>query len=743
MFKKIVRLILNILVPAGAALLIGAPCAWAVKAQNWDFDSESSYVDGDFNNTLVNSSGELTLSRELKPLMGQSIFSMVSALVVAPDGSIYFGTSPQGKIYKISNGKNSVYYQPPSGQTNVLSLALDKDGSLLAATCGTAARLVRITNTGGTVTATTIFQNAAVDYIWAIRQTVNGNIYLATGPHGQIWQINPQGQASPLMSIDVHNIMSLVIAPDGSLIAGTDGPGLVIRVNSVTGASFVLMAADSAEISALATDAAGNIFAATASPGLAQGSGGLFQPQNHSGGQPASLDGSGGAASGADQGQDDANNADDSNTPDDDTGDAGDQSDQSSSTQPQSDSNSGQDDGNSAANAVYQITPTGRVTVLLHVPDMILSMLYDQGTLMLGMSDHGRLVFYDPATQTRSLVARLTESNILCMAQDANGVLYLGTANQGQIYQLSASNAAGGTYVSKVLDAQLPADWGAAHFQADIPEGADVEIQTRSGNLPDVDTLGKFWSPWSEPMPAIEYRKISSPPARYLQFRLTLQSDKNGQTPVVHPGWISYQQISVPPEIASVQVQPDPDSPHQLTVQWSATDANNDTMEFKLEYQQQGIPVWINLVEHESDSQYSWDTTGLPDGNYQVKVIASNAPDNTPQDTFAVARQTQWFLVNNTPPEITKVQWQALAGRKVQITGIASDKLSPVTAVSFQIDSGKNWQPAAASDTIFDSPLEGFTARTQALDPGSHRVVIRASDSQGNTAYASVLVTVQ
>ncbi|HMD53323.1 MAG TPA: hypothetical protein VKJ65_02095, partial [Phycisphaerae bacterium] len=417
--------------------------------------------------------------------------------------------------------------------------------------------------------------------------------------------------------------------------------------------------------------------------------------------------------------------------------------DQSNSTQPQPESEQGQEEQGAASNAVYEITPAGRVTVLLHVPDMILCMLYDKGVLMLGLSDHGRLVFYSPATQTRSLIARLNEANILCMTEDGQGELYLGTANQGQVYELSAGNVAQGTYTSKVLDAGLPANWGAAHLQADVPDGADVEIQTRSGNLPDVDTLGKFWSPWSAPMPANEYRKISSPPARYLQFRLTLKSDKNGQTPVVHLGRISYQQINVPPEIADVQLQPDADSVHQINIQWDASDANNDTLEYSLAYQQQGFPVWIKIEEHLSDTQYSWDTSGLPDGYYQVRVIASDAPDNTPQDAFQVARQTHWFLVNNTPPQIANLQWKVLSERQVEITGVASDKLSPVTQVSFKIDSAKNWQPAAASDTIFDSPLEGFRARTQALDPGSHRVVIRATDGKGNVSYASVLVKVQ
>src|SRR5271155_3658792 len=210
MFTNKLRRILSGLI-AIAVVLLAARFAWAVSAQTWDFNSESSYADGHFNNTVVNNLGELALSRELKPLLDRSIFTMISAIVAAPDGSVYFGTSPNGKIYKISNGKSSVYYQPPAGQTDILSLAIDKDGTLLAGTSGTSGQLIRLSESGGTVSATTVFQKASVQYIWAIKQSADGTIFLATGPDGQIWRIDPQGHAKEIFSADVHNIMSLAI----------------------------------------------------------------------------------------------------------------------------------------------------------------------------------------------------------------------------------------------------------------------------------------------------------------------------------------------------------------------------------------------------------------------------------------------------------------------------------------------------------------------------------------------------
>ncbi len=737
MFRNAKLGLKRLLLPVVMGLLAGSPSAFAVHPQSWKFTDEAAYASGHFHGVIVNNYGDLALSRHLKTLLPKTGFDFINAIAVSSKGEIWFGTSPKGKVYRMVNGKPLAAYTPPKSSDQILSLAFAKNGKLLVAACGSKARLVELTvRGGGKVTARTIFQNADVQYIWSILPLSDGSVILATGPNGEVWKISPAGRARILMKTGMHNVTSLALGQDGSVLAGTDGPGLVIRINPKTGKSYVLMSADHAEISALAVDGDGDIFAATASPHRAKLDGGVFTPVLHPNGRPVAL-GTGiqmpgkkgkpgkNAQAGAAAGKPPA---------------------EPTRIPGPFPSTDGDDSAPNApavkSNAVYQISSSGRVRVLLKVSDMVLSMLYAKHHLILGLGGHGRLLSYDPFTQTETLLERLKQSDLLCLAKTRGNRLLIGTANQGQIYQLTARTQHSGTYVSKVLDAKLPATWGAAHIDAKVPAGAAVDIQTRSGNVRDVKASARFWSRWSSLIPANSYRKISSPPARFLQFRLVLKRGGHGASPVIRSTRISYQQINVPPVLSSVQTNYQSKPTHAVLVKWKANDPNGDTLQYTLQYQQKGIPVWIRIAKDISAHHYLWQLAGIPDGYYRVEVIASDAPDNTPSAARSVARESSRIMVDNTAPTIAGLKWHQTAGGHIVVTGVASDKRSPITAVSIQVDSSKNWRPAAASATIFDSPLEGFRGRTGVLGSGSHRIVVKAVDAAGNEAYASVLVTV-
>src|SRR3954466_15222026 len=67
----------------------------------------------------------------------------VFAVWADPDGTVYAGTSPRGKVYRIPPGKNAkadVFFDP--GETYIWALTRAKDGSLLVGT-GTQGKLFR------------------------------------------------------------------------------------------------------------------------------------------------------------------------------------------------------------------------------------------------------------------------------------------------------------------------------------------------------------------------------------------------------------------------------------------------------------------------------------------------------------------------------------------------------------------------------------------------------------------------
>lgn len=75
-----------------------------------------------------------------------------------------------------------------------------------------------------------------------------------------------------------------------------------------------------------------------------------------------------------------------------------------------------------------------------------------------------------------------------------------------------------GVLESRVFDAGGASVWGNVWWNATLPAGSTVLMATRSGRAPSVDGT---WGPWSPPY-AASGRPISSPSARYLQYRATL-----------------------------------------------------------------------------------------------------------------------------------------------------------------------------------------------------------------------------
>ena len=83
-----------------------------------------------------------------------------------------------------------------------------------------------------------------------------GNLYVATGDHGEIFRVTPKGEHSVFFTSDETHIRVLAIDAKGNLIAGSDGSGLIYRI-APDGKAFVLYSAPKKEITALALDSAG------------------------------------------------------------------------------------------------------------------------------------------------------------------------------------------------------------------------------------------------------------------------------------------------------------------------------------------------------------------------------------------------------------------------------------------------------------------------------------------------------
>src|SRR5262249_55842291 len=162
-------------------------------------------------------------------------------------------------------------------------------------------------------------------------------------------------------------------------------------------------------------------------------------------------------------------------------------------------------------------------------------------------------------------------------------------------------------------DAKLISKWGALRWKADTPAGTRVSVAVRSGNLAEPDDT---WSDWSAEQTDPQQAILTAPPARYLQYRVTLTSENSAVSPAVYGLTLRYRTTNQAPEVSKFEV-PDLeaanlDNPKKIKFRWSATDANEDELTYSLYVRKEGWTNWVLLEEDLEKTEYEWDTTTTP-----------------------------------------------------------------------------------------------------------------------------------
>ena len=102
-------------------------------------------------------------------------------------------------------------------------------------------------------------------YLWDLATGRNGDVYIAAGAPAVVYRVPAGGgKAEVLFETADQHIRCLMMAPDGTLWAGSDGAGVIYRIDTkIAGAKpFAAYAAPRREITSLTMDEAGNVYAA-------------------------------------------------------------------------------------------------------------------------------------------------------------------------------------------------------------------------------------------------------------------------------------------------------------------------------------------------------------------------------------------------------------------------------------------------------------------------------------------------
>ncbi len=648
----------------------------------------------------------------------------VQALQTAPGGVIYAATAPDGKVYKLEHKSAGESKSLKSGSESTAAPEKDSKPALDPAW------------------TSSVYFEPATKYIWDLALDKAGNLYVATGDHGEVFKVTAKGEHSVFFKSDETHIRVLAFDAQGNLIAGSDGSGLIYRI-SPGGEGFVLYSAPKKEITALALDRSGNIYAAAV--GEKRGGFGGVTPSS-----PAVLNLGSGTPIGAGGPQVPGMTITPSPNP---------------SAMGGPFPFPGAAPGNGSD--VYRIAPDGSPARLWSShEDIVYALAFDsQGRLLAGTGNRGHIFAITGLDDFADLL-KAPASQVTAFAKAPSGGLYAATSNLGKLFVLGGSPEAEGTYQSDVFDAHIFSRWGRAEFRG----AGNVDLYARSGN---VDNPDRNWSAWHQ-INLQGNEETGIPAARYAQWKAVLHAGSTA--PAVDSVLLNYLPKNAAPEIDDLTVQVGvryqgaqkpsgntigsdsltsssthfdvpPTSSHDrdsIGVRWNAHDENDDQLVYSLYYRGDGEKRWLLLKDNLNDKAYSFDASLLPDGGYVFKLVASDAPSHSPGEALSASRESRRFEVDTTPPRIENLS-ASVENAQIHVTFTAADGFSPIKRAEYSVDAG-DWQYVEPTSQLSDAKTESydFQAKTESPKDGSaaneHVVVVRVYDRYDNMGAAKTLV---
>ena len=710
--------------------------------------TQADFLKGEVENLSIDGRGQLVLGPATE-LVYETPSPFLWTVTPTPDGSLFIGTGNDGRVFRVdAQGKGTPFFD--AAELEVHAIAPGPNGGLYVATSPDG-KIYKVDRNG---TSSTFF-DPQEKYIWAMTVDSKGNVYAGTGEKGVVYKIAPDGKGAPFYQTKATHATALTLDKSGNLLVGTGSPGRVIRVDA-DGKGFILLDSPFQEIRTLRFDDKGTLYVAA------------VNGRATSGAAPAVPTDTGASGGGADSSRAPVPSVSVSTeitaigvveTPGSGGG-----------------SSASRADNRMTKGAIYRIAPDGLWDQLWESKDdSPYDVVFDSdGHLIVATGSKGKIYRLEGDPLEPILLARASAQQVTALYRDSRGRLYYATANPGKLYRLSSTRATRGTYESEVRDAQMVSSWGTVSWHATTPSGSRVEISTRSGNT---ETPDDTWSPWSSTYTTAEGSSITSPKARYLQWRAVLSG--SGEGPVLTSVTAAYLQRNLRPKVTSITVHPpgivfqkpystgDPDlagfdnqtTPDRKLVQaaqnqgasqslgrrtyqkglqtivWRAEDENDDELSYDVWYRREGDVGWNALRRNIPDTILVWDTATVPNGTYFIKIVAADTPSNPAATALSGELESVAFEIDNTPPQIT-VTSTRVEGNRTLIVFDVKDDHSPILRAEISQD-GQLWRAAFPVDGIADSKSEHYEV---AIDGtlGARGLTIRASDSMNNVATAQV-----
>jgi hypothetical protein len=673
----------------------------------WTVATAADLLKGTSDGVFVSLSGVVTPG----PAMTNRLTTtpaQVWSLARAQDGTLWAGTGGDGRVVRMRPGQTAEETVFDTPETNVFAIA----------TSGT--RVYAASSPDGKVyvidgdAPARVFFDPSENYIWALSVDRAGRLWVGAGNPAVLYRVAADGTSQIVSRPPAAHVVSLAVDADGRMLAGTESPGRLYRFDE-SDQPFALLDTGLAELRAITV--AGNvIYAAAVAKADEPASGG----ETTSVGVTLAATATTGAAPAA---------------------------------------------GSAPArrSALYRIDASGSWEEVWTTSDLVydLSARADGGVLM-ATGPEGRLYTITPDLDV-FLFTGVDARQITRFASGAPEASAFATANPGRVVALGPGVQSPARYVSSVLDTKSVATWGIIRWDAT----AGVELSTRSGNT---DRPDESWSPWSGPYRQPGGEAVTSPTARFVQWRAVLTRSDAAPAPALSAVTLAYLPRNTRPVVSSLTLHPagvvfqrpfvndesaiaglddisiearrptgeEPPAAPALnrrmmqrglqTIAWKGDDEDGDQLVYALQYRRDGETAWHDLRSGLTGTIFVWDTSTVADGRYFVRVRATDAPSNAADRALAGSRESEAVEVDNTPPAI-EVTPDTTPSR---LNVVVRDGRSAIARLEYSIR-GAAWQLVYPVDGLADSPEERYEIVLPASVTAAD-VVLRAVDRLQNVA---------
>lgn len=699
---------------------MGATLCLAGETRSWTQSDYTDFQKGNLKNLSIRSDGRLSLAPRTTELYDAST-AYLWTLAQDSHGNLYTAGGPGAKLFRISPpGKGESVKAEKLAEFDALeihAIAVDSKDRVYVATAPDG-KIWRVAPDGKAEE----FYNPKQKYIWAMLCDPAGNLYVATGDQGEVYKVTPGGKGEVFFKTEETHARSMAFDHEGNLIIGTDPGGLVIRI-SPKGEGFVVYQMPDREVTSVAVGAGNEIYAAAV--GNRNGPPVIAGPAP----PPASL-------------------------------------------------TSGNLRALAAAPAPITV-PGGSVVYRLaaqrapeklwsNAQDLVYALALDQqNRLLIGSGNKGALY----RVENRSLYSTLVTfpvAQVTALLPGKDGALYAATGNIGKVFEIGPGLEPEGTIESDVFDTGGFSRWGRITASGDA-HGGTISLTARSGNL---DRPQENWSAWSKPVSGPDGGEVTAPRARFIQWKALLKDSPGGkQSPTIDSVDVAYLQQNVAPSVDQVDIAPanykfpDPVAPLTasatitlppigspapstprpptsaststpslsylkgfMSVRWAASDENGDTLIYKVEIRGAKEKDWKLLKDNVRQNYCSFDSTAFPDGEYRIRVIASDAPSNIPGETLTGENISDPFLIDNTPPRISNLRENGNV-----VTWHVADALSLVRKAEYSVDGG-DWTIVEPVTKLSDAQALDYSLTLKNPGTGEHTIAVRVTDDFDNIA---------